>query len=264
MGMPEFQKIINTNSNLFHKDGVWVDFNGEPLVDPLFFDRLDVMHEKGIKTQISTNGFLLTEETCEKMASSKIDYVVVSVATLDEEEYQKIRGNNNLQTVIGNLLYLKQCIDRVGSSTKLQAVAIDTGNEEKFGIFKSFFHSKGINVALHQFTNRAKSINVDLNINYGFQMSNRSACKGLRKNLIILSDYEVTICCADFFGKNSIGNLQEYDYSIERLVENGRFEQLMRQLDQHEFVGACRDCSDWIYYQDNPNVPPYVSVYPVS
>ena len=51
-----YKKIVDNNLDIFYKKAIWMDFNGEPLVDPYFFDRVNYMHEKGINTRISTNG----------------------------------------------------------------------------------------------------------------------------------------------------------------------------------------------------------------
>ena len=77
-----FYSIIDNNLDIFYKKAIWMDFNGEPLVDPYFFDRIAYMHSKGINTRISTNGALLNEENRLKIAKSGISYLVVSIGLL--------------------------------------------------------------------------------------------------------------------------------------------------------------------------------------
>ena len=264
LDMNEFYSIVDNNINLFYKKAIWLDFNGEPLLDPYFFERVDYMHSKGINTRISTNGALLNEENRIKIANSGISYVVVSVGTLDPTVYKRIRGIDNLSNVLNNLIELKKCIDEKNAKTELQAVMIDTGNNLNREEFIEYFHKLGINVAFHNFTNRTKNIKLDLNPqNRNYNLYKRGECKGLRSNIIVLSNCEVVTCCSDFFAQNSLGNLRDYDYSLKKLIKNGRLEQIIDNLRNNKFVGACKNCSDWIYYQENP-VEEYVTVYPVE
>ncbi len=261
--MDEFYKIVDTNRDLFYKKAIWMDFNGEPLVDPHFFERIDYMHKKGINTRISTNGALLTKKNREKLAKSNINYVVVSIGTLDREEYKKIRGVDNLPKVLKNLLELKKCIDENNSKTELQAVMIDTGKGERAEFIK-FFHEHGINVGFHNFTNRSESIKMDINPKKrDYTKFKRGVCQGLRSNIIILSNCEVVTCCCDFFAQNSLGNLRDYNYSLKELMKNGKLDKMISNMEKGIFEGACKKCTDWIYYQEG-HEEEYVTVYPVE
>lgn len=260
----EFYLIIDNNLDLFYKKAIWMDFNGEPLVDPYFFDRIKYMHSKGINTRLSTNGALLNEKNRIKIAISGISYVVVSIGTLNSDLYKQIRGVDNLSIVLNNLIELKKCVDKMNSKVELQAVMIDTGENLDKEEFIKYFHNLGINVAFHNFTNRSKSVKMDINPKKrDFGAYTRGECKGLRSNIIILSNCEVVTCCCDLLGKNSLGNLREYDYSIKKLIENGRLDKIISDLKSHQYKGACKNCSDWIYYQENP-MEEYVTVYPVK
>lgn len=263
MDMNDFYKIIDNNLEYFYKKAIWMDFNGEPLVDPYFFERVKYMHSKGINTRLSTNGALLNEENRLKIAKSGISYVVVSIGTLNTNTYKQIRGIDNLSNVLNNLMELKKCIDMMNSKTELQAVMIDTGANLDRDEFIKYFHNYGINVAFHNFTNRAKSIKMDLKPKKReSDQYQRGVCKGLRSNIIILSNCEVVTCCCDLLAKNSLGNLKDYDYSIKKLIENGKLDTIISNLEKHIYKGACKDCSDWIYYQENA-VEEYVTVYPI-
>lgn len=40
MKQEDFIKVVDNNIKLFNKNGVWLDFSGEPLMDPLLFERV--------------------------------------------------------------------------------------------------------------------------------------------------------------------------------------------------------------------------------
>lgn len=264
LDMKDFYSIIDNNLDIFQKKSVWLHFNGEPLVDPYFFDRVEYMHSKAIKTRVSTNGALLNAENRYKVAKANISNFVISVGTLDKDMYKKMKGIDNLQEILNNITELKKCIDETGSKTKLQAVMIDVGEgTEKKEEFIKYFHNLGINVAVHNFTNRAQNIKNDIVINKkDNKVCKRGECIGLKSNIIILSDCEVVTCYSDFLAQNSLGNLKDYDYSVKKLVENGKLQKIISNLQHNKYEGACKNCSDWIYYQKNVDEK-YVTVYPV-
>lgn len=264
LDMNEFYSIVDNNLELFHKKPIWMDFNGEPLVDPHFFERIKYMTDKGLKTRISTNGALLNEENRLKIIESGLNYLVVSIGTLNKDTYKKIRGVDKLPEVLNNLIELKKCVDKSNSKLQLQAVMIDTGEDLDREEFIKYFHNLGINVAFHNFTNRSKSIEMDINPkNRELENYTRGECKGLKRNIIILSNCEVVTCCCDFLAQNSLGNLRDYDYSVKKLMANGKLEQLINNLKNHIYEGACKNCTDWIYYQEKA-CEEYVTVYPVN
>jgi hypothetical protein len=122
----------------------------------------------------------------------------------------------------------------------------------------------GIDAAFHNFTSRAESIKMNLSVKNAHDYSlNRSICKGLRGNIGILSNCEVITCCCDFKGRNSLGNLLSYDYSVEELLNNGNLDEIENNLRNQIYLGACAECSDWIYYQEG-STEKYVTVYPVK
>ena len=265
LDMKDFYSIVDNNLGIFQKKSVWLHFNGEPLVDPYFFDRAKYMHSKGIKTRVSTNGSLLNEENRYKVATSGISNFVISIGTLDSSMYKKMKGIDNLSEILNNTVELKNLIDKLNSKTELQAVMIDTGeNPEKKDEFINYFHNLGINVAFHNFTDRAQNIKLNMAPkDKEFNSCIRGECKGLISNIIILSNCEVVTCYSDFFAQNSLGNLRDYNYSVKELIRNGKLQQIISNLKNRRYNGACKNCSDWIYYQEG-TTEKYVTVYPVE
>lgn len=266
MKQEDFIKVVDNNIKLFNKNGVWLDFSGEPLMDPLLFERVKYLKSNGVKVRISTNGELLNEKNRKALIDSKIDYIVISVSTLDAKKYEQIRGIDNLQVVLGNTMKLKEECVAANSDIELQAVMIDTCDDFDRQQFINYFHSKGIHVAFHNFTNRADSISLNLmkenaNIIHDYTLE-RGLCVRLSENIGILCNGEVITCCCDFMGRNSLGNIKDYNYSIDKVVNNGKLEELENNLRNHNYFGACAECTDWIYHQQYSKEK-YVTVYPL-
>lgn len=264
MCMDEFYKIVNKNYHLFNENGVWLHFCGEPLTSPNLLKCVRYIKSMGAKVRLSTNGALLKENRWHELATSGLDYIVVSISTLDREIYKKIHGVDNFSLVLENILGFKQYIDYHKIPVQLQAVMIDIDNSSDFEKFTKYFHSYGINTAFHQFTNRANNVKMDFHGTRKHDYTvKRDICQNLEKRICILSDCEVVTCTCDFEGQNSLGNLREYDYSLEKLIENGKLDELQTRLKNQVYLGTCANCSDWIYYQEG-SVEKYVTVFPVA
>ena len=260
MKQEDFLEIVNRNASLFLDRCVWLDFNGEPLLDPLFFERVKLLKQKGAIVQISTNGILLNHDNIIKIVESGVDYLVISVITLDPLNYKQIRGVDMLREIIENVKKLKLYVDKAGSSMEIQAVAIDTGTEDLTS-FIDYFHSIGIHAGVHQFTNRAHCSRKTYKTTHQ-KLEKRGACQGRKQNLVVLCNCDVVSCCCDFKGVNVLGNLRDYDYSVIDLVRKSKFDAFFLDQENQIFKGACAKCDDWIYYQKE-STEKYVTVYPV-
>ena len=90
MKLSLFQKIIDQASGKINS--VWLHHFGDSLVHPEFEKCISYAHKKGIKTKLSANAILLNETTCKKIIQSKLDKLIISLDSIDEESQTKTRG----------------------------------------------------------------------------------------------------------------------------------------------------------------------------
>lgn len=259
MDQHDFLSIAEANTDIFRNEWAWFDFSGEPLLDPLFFDRAWYMIDHlGMQVRISTNALLLTEENCRKLVEIGISYLVISVTTLNSRHYRDLRGVDALEQVLENTKRMKRIADEAGSPMLLQAVAIDTG-ENDLEEFLAYFHDLGMLVGVHQFTHRARRVRKTYDVAH-LDIPRRGVCLGREQNIGILCNCDVVTCCCDFQGRNTLGNLRDYHYSVRELVDNGALERMFQNQKRGIYTGACADCGDWIYFQEDSHEK-YVTVY---
>lgn len=259
MDEEDYRRIIEINADILNGQAVWLDFNGEPLVDTHIFDRIRAIKAIGAQVRLSTNGTLLNTKTIDNLIRSNPDMVSVSIMTLDSSQYKEFHETDGFQLVLDNLLALKRLVNKEDAKITVQAVMIDLGDHKQSEHFINFFHSYGIDVALHKFTHRAKTVK---NV-YPHKVSTgiRKACEGRLQNLAILADCSVVLCCCDYVGRSAIGNLRDYGYSVKQLVAESKIlrDFLLNQQNSF-FSGICHDCDDWQYFQTN-STEEYVSLY---
>jgi MoaA/NifB/PqqE/SkfB family radical SAM enzyme len=77
---------------------------GEPLLDKKIYDRVRYLKEGGVKfVAITTNASGLTEQNARKLLDSGIDEVMLSIDSVDKEEYERLRFGLKYEQVIANI-----------------------------------------------------------------------------------------------------------------------------------------------------------------
>ncbi len=77
----------------FAPDNLIINFGGgEATTVPWLFDLISFCHDLKFKTNIASNGFLIDEVMVEKMAVSGLDYITISLDSIDENTHDKLRG----------------------------------------------------------------------------------------------------------------------------------------------------------------------------
>jgi len=260
--MDLLDKIIYYNQKILRGQKIWLHFRGEPLLHKELFQIIEKLNEVGVETRLSTNGFLLTQTNIEKILSSKLGGIVVSLITLNPRMYQKLRGNSYFLTVKNNLLNLIKQAKKVGSQLKIQVMGLNYGREKEITKFINYFHQKGVEVAIHQYSTRlGKSRYQPKGVNLPSWVK-RYPCYWLFNNIIILFDGSVTTCCHDLSGRMIVGNLKDFGYSILSIWNSKEYDLLRNNHERMIFNKACRNCVDWVY--GHPQTKKYyVCIYPV-
>lgn len=244
------EKVLSTNKDIFANKPIWLHYRGEPLINKDIFKIIEIFSKYNVPTMFSTNGLLLTEEVADKLIQSHIYRVVVSVMTLKREKYIEFRGKNNLDKILDNIEMFNKTIISSGSSINLQVMGLDYGQSEKEKVeFVSYFLKKGIDVALHKYSDRAGTSNYkacDVT-----ELEKRYPCEWLFDSMVILYDGSVTTCYYDLCNKNCMGNLKDFDYDIKKLWLSEKYNLLRQQHNCGEFQNACKKCKDWKFNNSN-------------
>lgn len=61
---------------------------GEPLLYPRFLDAISLIKSLGLKADLTTNGSLLTAEMAKKLVQADLDFITISLETVDATEHQ--------------------------------------------------------------------------------------------------------------------------------------------------------------------------------
>jgi|GEM_PF-1661756 len=279
-----FQKGIDDIVKEKITDSVGFHVLGEPLLYPRFIDAIRFAKSCGLRTEVNTNGSLLTEESVDQIINSRLDRLAISVETIDEKEHE-CRGSR-----IPFQIYYRRVINAVKrikysnvemdvelclmntQSKKLfdieKLIRLDSEKDsfkKKLILFISDVYSAigkqisfdTIQYALRRVSlNRPKLIQIDDHISVGVQLladwgnaftSKRiyptkiGFCGLALNNIGILNNGEVTICCVDYDGKTSLGNIR-YD-SLGSLLSSKKAETIREGYKKNKIVDPiCQRC----------------------
>lgn len=111
MSYKDFEKIISR----FHRlKSVSLQGEGEPLIHPDFIKMVGYLKKKRIEVYTISNGLLLDMDMIKNLCNCGLDELGVSIESLDEKLYKRLKPRANLQRVIFNIKKLIKYRNKIG------------------------------------------------------------------------------------------------------------------------------------------------------
>lgn len=259
MSFELFKKIIDDLKAFPEKLKVLrINGQGEPLLNPDICDMIRYAKESHVADYIETitNGSRLNPSLNRKLIDSGIDRIRISVEALDREGYQKIAGvEMDFEEFLANIEDLHDISGQCEIYCKIVDVAVPT--EE---LKNKFFELFG-KICDRIFIDNVVPLWSDFDeVNavvgkgggvHGQKIKNVTVCPYPFYSLIINSDGDVTVCCADWKRKLVLGNLQ--GKSLLEIWQGNELRHFWIQMlkgnkNQYEMCAKCflpmYDCND--------------------
>jgi radical SAM protein with 4Fe4S-binding SPASM domain len=201
---------------------------GEPLLVRELPAMIAAATERGIRTMITTNGTLLTEEWCARLLDAGLTRLTLSVDG-DPETHRRIRGVE-LEPLRQNLLRLKRMRDERKSPLAIDVSMVVNGlTEAKWGEVRRTWKGVADRIqAIPQFMEKKRV----------------HACREPnRGSLVVLADGRVTVCCADPEGDAVVGHIEEAP--LQQILNNDRMRAFRRGHFRRRFPAICTDCGEY-------------------
>ena len=244
-----FEKIIKEASSMSRKPVTHLHGFGEPLLDTLLSERIELAKGCGIKhTYIVTNASLLFPETSRKIINAGLDKMKISFYGTDEESYNTTMRRLDFKTTFQNIidfLRIRKELKRNNPQLTLQYIPHETNNAgtEEFRVLWSSLIDR----------NAGDRLNITSLHNYGGGRAyNRvekkivSVCFYPWTAMSVLCDGRVATCCMDYNGAQVMG-----DINSQTVVEiwNGHvLSSVRRKFGKREYseFPTCMSC-DWVH-----------------
>jgi radical SAM protein with 4Fe4S-binding SPASM domain len=231
----------------------------EPLLDPRLEDRIAEFKRSARPHQtveIVTNGTALTPGRFEKLVSSGLDTITISLSAFTRATYEKLVEGLSWKRVIENL-------EAVAASASVARINVflryvrQKGNESEFRPFKRYWTRRGLNVSNYEINNRSGTLQGYEGRqpvkSFLFKRARKSmgrkifkgACPHAFGIMHVLKNGDVPLCANDWHNRHVLGNVREQ--TIREIYNSPRMNEFRALMEQGRFdeIDACRDCSFW-------------------
>lgn len=218
MNMELFKKIIDDLKEFQGELKVLrISGQGEPLLNPNFSEMVKYAKEQNVAEYIETvtNGSRLCPELNQKIIESGIDRIRISIEALDAKGYLEIAGTKiNFDEFVKNIRDLHERSGACEIYCKIVNVAIPTQEKKDrfFAIFEEICDRIFIDNIIPLWSDFSVNSEKGRNVNkgmHGQEIKSVKVCPYPFYSLIVNSDGEVTVCCADWKRKLVVGDLKQ-------------------------------------------------------
>jgi radical SAM protein with 4Fe4S-binding SPASM domain len=252
MDIDLFKKLITELKPYVYNINLY--FQGEPMLHPLFFSFIESC--SGIHSTVSTNGHFLSPGNSEKIVTSGLNRLIVSIDGADQDIYSAYRINGDLESVLSGLRLVSAARTKYKSSLKLEVqFLVNRINEHQIPQLRSIAKELCAKLTL-------KSMQVINEENTGFWLpSDRKyrrymmkesrfvvkgrlpdRCARLWFNPVVTWDGKVVPCCFDKDAEHIMGDLNQESF---REIWNGPRYRVFRKaiLKDRSMIEICRNCT---------------------
>jgi sulfatase maturation enzyme AslB (radical SAM superfamily) len=253
MSIDLFKKIVDEISLNNNCDFMSLQGGGEPFLHPDIFQFIEYLHERGpdIRSQISTNGTLVSENIASEIINSPLGEIIFSVDGSKKETFERLRRGARHEEVVNNILEFIRMKDEQNSTIKTGVCMVrQVDNEDEISDFEQFW-SPRIDEILYATYQTYTGIIPDRRTDSDKEKipCTRFPCKQLmRGDCAVKWNGEVYVCCRSVREDLYLGNASEL--SIGGLFQGKRRKGI---IDLHlkgkwDVLPSCRNCvQEWSF-----------------
>jgi len=250
-----FEKITNEISQKTKSDisVITLMLQNEPFLDKTLINKMEYINQfDNLLVNIVTNGTQLNKQIINKMEKLNLYSMTVSIDSINEITFNKIRPNFNFGKIMENIELIKNSNLKNKLTIKL---VVQNKNESELENFVKYWKNKGINIQIQPPSNRAGALanfndvktDVKINssiINYYVDFYDKlDFCPHPFYQFNILSNGDVIICCHDWKHNKIVGNVNKS--SINEIWNSAVFKKYRKILlsGRGHDIFPCKDCS---------------------
>jgi radical SAM protein with 4Fe4S-binding SPASM domain len=235
-------------------------FQGEPYLNPGFFQMTSLAVSQKMYVSTSTNGHYLNEENALKTIKSGLQRLIISIDGTTQETYGQYRIGGNLETVWAGLKKLVEVKNRLKSHTPKIVVQflVVKPNEQQVDEIKATAKKEGIDgvkiktAQLYNYENgnplmpeNPKFSRYKIMGNGKYQLKNpmKNHCLRHWMTSVITWDGNVLPCCFDKDAQHILGNILSGD--LPDILRNKESESFRKQLSKsRKSIDICSNCTE--------------------
>tara|TARA_R110002072_G_scaffold534_2_gene3539 strand:- start:79154 stop:80161 length:1008 start_codon:yes stop_codon:yes gene_type:complete len=245
------QKVI-LEANKFGPTTFALHMWGEPLINPHWGEIVEFISSQPVDhgTTMTTNGYLLNEGNIEKIFASGLSQIIISLHTLDPEEYKLRVGKDiDVNKVLKNLKNLStyQKENNLNISKIVRLFRTKDQPENDASKLKEL-ENLGYSIEEEVYDNSANFIEGWSEVEV---KSKRHPCYHPFLTLTVTVQGDVTVCCVDANHSLKIGNIKES--SVYELWTGKKINQMRNEHLSNNFTSLCEICKKCDTWADKPD-----------
>ncbi len=225
--------------------GIYLHFQGEPLMHKNLATYAKTLKNDGFQVMIFTNGMLFNDNNIEPLIQSGIDLIRFSVDGASEETYQANRVGGKLATVLANMEKVAKAAKGTHTRVEWQFLPM-RNNEHEIELAQKLANKMNV----HFFWKGYRETNQELAPrNEKFRSQKRpKPCTDIFMQLGVYWNGDVVPCCYDTDGHEIMGNLHKQ--SLIDIWNGEKYKEFRRRVqnattDLSSEPKLCRGCLRW-------------------
>lgn len=184
---------------------------GEAFIDKRLADKIRFAKDLGAPwVGVLTNGSLLSDDVIERILSSGLDELSVSMDGFSPETFNRIRVGLDFEQVAGNVTRLLERRQGRRPKVQIQVVLLPENLHEKEQA-KQLWGGRVDSLAFRQAQNWAGGMETDSKVFTPHTVENNKLvpCRYLWTQLNVRDSGDVVMCCVDWDSEHIVGNVHE-------------------------------------------------------
>lgn len=207
---------------------------GEAFVDRQLVEKIRYAKQVGIKeVGLISNGSLIGEDVARGMIEAGLDAINISLDAAGKEVFETTRVGlkyDKVMAAIERILRLREELGRTRPKLILSFVRQDNSAEEQ--AFIERWRTRADKVHVTDLHNWAGTLHTESSVNF--------PCYRQWLTFTVLWDGRVSLCCADFDGREILGDLRTS--TIADVWNNDRYREVRRAQLDHGGPSICQSC----------------------
>jgi len=254
----QFKKIIDE----VHEKLMYLTFyfQGEPYLNPNFFELIKYASNKNIYTATSTNAHYLTPENATKTIASGLDRLIISIDGTTQDVYEQYRIGGSLEKVLEGTRNIVAARKKQKSKTPhiIFQFLVVKPNEHQISDIKGLAKEYGVDdvkfktAQVYEFENGNPLIpDIDKYSRYAQQKDGTYKLKNALENqcwkmwhsCVVTWDGKVVPCCFDKDASHPMGDLNQMSFES---IWKGRNYKSFREkvLLSRDQIDICKNCTE--------------------
>lgn len=235
-------------------------FQGEPMLNPDFFDMVKYAVDRKIYTATSTNGHFLDDVNARKTIESGLNRMIISLDGTEQATYEQYRKGGDLTKVLEGIRNVVRWKKELKSSTPFIIIQflVFKNNEHQIPAMKALAKELGVDklelktAQIYDYENDVSLI--PDNPKYARYIKDKTGKWKLKKPIhnrcfrmwsgtVITWDGRVVPCCFDKDATHQLGKLETH--SFKEIWNSNTYNEFRKQVfkDRNK-IDICRNCTE--------------------